>query len=1404
MKNKKKIIGLGISSILFFALFAVVVFNFSQNQERIQDADNQPVVVGEQQYNDNVVAENLGNQQNNISPNNEQKIAADSKSATQQSNTQNTSQITQNEQKITEDKVLPFCGPNPNEEDYDAVIECSLFTSPAFKEVNDSVYYKVDNEDNPTVLNISGQSKSGYKPINRDENNVPEWFQYNDKVKTIVIDDEITVQCAKSFFGVLNKPGQGDVASKVAEIKNLGNLNMSECEDTSFMFAGVAFNRAVKLTGEKPNWKLDQDGDYAGCLNLTNVNNVYAMFCCSNINAGFAGDIKVATSDKLTNASCMFQRAGNITKVNLSKFNMSSSSDIQADYMFNWDESLSSIEGPFSIDVSKLTSARTMFGGCTALVTLDLTNWTNNPQEGADFANMFRACPSLTTINVAAYTDWRNVNGSNMFAAQDGAVGALVGCRGTTWNQSMIDQNGAVVDLGIGIKEDGTEGTTPGYFSAKTIKAVTTSSLQASNANSATMTFYYDSVNHPETTYDVLQYFTDSDQVSWKNIRENVTNVVFDDTMSTNTGLLSTSYWFYNFNNMKNIDISKLNVDNIEQSKSMFENCSIMRNLFADTYIGDTRWSKLAGDESVDMFNNCNKLIGGNGTFYESDAKDATRAIGDFDGYLGYFTFYGNAEHNAYTLTYNYNDDSYTQSVAAGDDIYIGLNGKVKNEIFGINTEEQSLVYWIDNRGFSLIEGKTTTEIEGGGLILRPDIRLNVAQPTSPGEITYDRQNHVIDYDSAHITATGTVASVDAGDFSAQFKPNEESCWPGGSISQITINWKINQKPTDIEWTDTSFEYDKQAHVATATATDVIAGDVCGVNVSSSSANPVDVDTYTATANSLTNNNYCFKTELSNGLSTEYEIYKRTVELNWTGTEFTFNNQEQVPSCSFGRVIEGDTCVPVVSGAQKDSNAKAKLDSYTASVAFGGEYQNYKLPDVTTCSFVIDQFDLSGASVADLPITEFTYTGTLAAPTPQVSVPFLSGTVLLVAGTDFEYAYSGNQPAMSGNYDVYNNVKASGLASSNYKNTSSSKQYHETRAELSVKYHSNYGTEKTFSGDKAHWGAPYTTDVVPSDWPLQSLKGLNFWNTNKSATTGDVPGKQMANNPTSNLDLYGIWTDAYVVVNGTTIKFYCDGYNNNKTVHPGNHYTCINSYKSTPAGNLPWNDKFHDATDGSFDTSFAKCRPEGISSWFRLDPNNNYPLQRVNFANLNTSNCTDMSYLFYAAQQLNTITGFTSLDFSKVTTMFDVFCYNYGFTSIDLSSVSLPVCKEISGLFQQCKNATSIKPPNITNKCTDATTVFLNCWALTSLDLTGWDMSGITKGFQMFASANNTPMKLQKIYAKSTVDASKMSGSYEVFRKCSNLSGSISTHKCDGINNISGEFARIDTSSAIGYFTKKP
>ncbi|MBQ5351045.1 MAG: BspA family leucine-rich repeat surface protein, partial [Bacteroidaceae bacterium] len=165
--------------------------------------------------------------------------------------------------------------------------------------------------------------------------------------------------------------------------------------------------------------------------------------------------------------------------------------------------------------------------------------------------------------------------------------------------------------------------------------------------------------------------------------------------------------------------------------------------------------------------------------------------------------------------------------------------------------------------------------------------------------------------------------------------------------------------------------------------------------------------------------------------------------------------------------------------------------------------------------------------------------------------------------------------------------------------------------------------------------------------------------------------------------------EAYAVMSkdSTTLTFY---YDNKKASREGT------AYELNPGENRPELEKTKDHiilyindndnfTTVVFDGSFKDARPISCAHWFDGFKN----LKKIEgIENLNTSNVTDISGMFYGCENL------TSLDVSKfntsnVTDMCGMFSECNNLKSLDVSNFNTSNVTNMHGMFSGCKSLTS-------------------------------------------------------------------------------------------------------------------
>ena len=200
----------------------------------------------------------------------------------------------------------------------------------------------------------------------------------------------------------------------------------------------------------------------------------------------------------------------------------------------------------------------------------------------------------------------------------------------------------------------------------------------------------------------------------------------------------------------------------------------------------------------------------------------------------------------------------------------------------------------------------------------------------------------------------------------------------------------------------------------------------------------------------------------------------------------------------------------------------------------------------------------------------------------------------------------------------------------------------------------------------------------------------------------------------------------YAVLNGETLTFY---YDSKKNEREGTVYEVeeITSWAYRPA----WSDKF---TTAVFDASFANYRPTSTAYWFYECSS----LKKIeNIAHLNTSNVTDMSYMFRLCSSLTSL-DLSSFDTSNVTDMGEMFSGCRSLTSLDVSYFDTSNVTNMYEMFDGCSSLTSLDLSSFdTSNVTNLGGMFYCCSSLTSLNLSNFDTSKVTDMWQMFAGCSS-------------------------------------------------------------------
>ena len=255
----------------------------------------------------------------------------------------------------------------------------------------------------------------------------------------------------------------------------------------------------------------------------------------------------------------------------------------------------------------------------------------------------------------------------------------------------------------------------------------------------------------------------------------------------------------------------------------------------------------------------------------------------------------------------------------------------------------------------------------------------------------------------------------------------------------------------------------------------------------------------------------------------------------------------------------------------------------------------------------------------------------------------------------------------------------------------------------------------------------YTIDFY--DYPAYCTDAKLFYQCGKISGKHIIKKVEIWGPEDNNREAYAVYNES-----NKLLTFYYDSNQEGKTgeIFP------LNTGLDLPG----WHDK--EIVTVVFNQSFSEARPTTTRAWFEEQKS----LEGVgNLEFLNTSEVTDMGWMFYGCEKLKYIRT-KNFDTSKVTNMSSMFC---------------------------------------------------NCDSLTTLDLGSFNTSKVTNMTDMFCWCNF----LNTIYVSTGWDTSKVTESNNMFFACNNIKGGTGTLYDEG--HVNAAYARIDGGeSNPGYLTERP
>lgn len=257
-----------------------------------------------------------------------------------------------------------------------------------------------------------------------------------------------------------------------------------------------------------------------------------------------------------------------------------------ASYMFYEGNNLTIIDLQ-NINTSKTINMNSMFAICNNLTTLNLSSF--DTSKVIDMENMFYKNEKLVTLDISSFNTSEVTTMSNMFS----------NCTSLT----KLDLN-----------------------NFNTSKVTDMNSMFFECRNLATLNI--SNFNTPQVT-DMGHMFSNCNGLTNLDVSK------FDTSQVTNMKAM-----FQACRKLIELNISNFNTSQVTNMSYMFCNCSSLRSIYVSEYNETTGkgWTTKNVTDSDNMFTGATKLVGGNGTVYNSSYIDATYARIDKEAEPGYLT----------------------------------------------------------------------------------------------------------------------------------------------------------------------------------------------------------------------------------------------------------------------------------------------------------------------------------------------------------------------------------------------------------------------------------------------------------------------------------------------------------------------------------------------------------------------------------------------------------------------------------------------------------------------------------------------------------------------------------------------------------------------------------------------
>ena len=422
-------------------------------------------------------------------------------------------------------------------------------------------------------------------------------------------------------------------------------------------------------------------------IDLTNVDTskvttMYGMFnYCQSLTSL---DVSNWNTLNVINMAGMFNKCENLTSLDLSAFDTTKVTDMS--YMFNFCYKLETINVS-SFDTSKVTTMQQMFNSCEKLTSLDLSNF--NTSKVTDMSYMFNRCYKLESVNVSSFntsnvttiafmfsecyelnnldvSNWNTSSVRSMYATFQ-SCNKLTSLDVSSWNTSKVTSMRLMffqcyLLSGLDVSNFDTSNVTDMHGMFDNCKSLTTLDVGSFNTSKVTTMKGMFEGCEKLTSLDVSNFNTlkVTDMSYMFNKCKSLTSLNVSNFDTSNVTAMA--WMFSECYLLSDINLNSFNTSKVTNTQSMFCNCTTLTSLDISSFDTSnvTNMSYMFGGDKAtmtlnkiyvsdkfvttnvtdgsNMFKECNSLVGGNGTVFDSNNIDKTYARIDSSSTPGYFT----------------------------------------------------------------------------------------------------------------------------------------------------------------------------------------------------------------------------------------------------------------------------------------------------------------------------------------------------------------------------------------------------------------------------------------------------------------------------------------------------------------------------------------------------------------------------------------------------------------------------------------------------------------------------------------------------------------------------------------------------------------------------------------------